>query len=40
MTDSTDDMEVNYARTFCRECEKHIDDCECGKPNLYVMQLI
>ncbi len=30
MSDTTDDMEHDLARTFCRECKKHIEDCVCG----------
>ena len=31
MSDTTDDMEYDLARTFCRECKKHIEECECKK---------
>ncbi len=30
MSDTTDDMEYEYAKIFCKKCEKHIEDCECG----------
>ena len=29
MSDSTDDMEADAGRLFCKICNKHFEDCEC-----------
>jgi hypothetical protein len=29
MSDSSDDMEHDFARLFCTECENHFTECQC-----------
>ena len=39
MTDTTDDMEADAARLFCRKCKKHFEDCECGEFDRWIKMI-
>ena len=40
MSDTTDDMEHDLARTFCRKCDKHIEECGCEETIPYCYRLV
>lgn len=29
MSDSSDDMECDWGRLFCKDCEEHFSECTC-----------